>query len=370
MEQLNIWYEQLHRCPELSRQEYRTADFITQQLFEMGLEVHRIDETAVIGVLKGGKEGKTVALRADMDALPITEQTGLSYASENQGVMHACGHDFHMSAALGAAQLLSSRRDNICGNIQFIFQPDEEGDGYAAILSKHPLLTDTAAVFGAHVDPALPAGTIGFKSGVFYASAAKFDIEYIGKSAHGAAPENGYDALAAAADSVGKLLALREGGEMPAMLSVGTLHSGKVRNVISDHATLSGILRSAHKTKREEIHNKILDILSDIEQKYKISTHLDFVEGYSGICNPVSTTAAAKAAATLLLGEKRIADIPAPLMTTEDFGEYLEGRDGCFYHIGVGGNEGLHSSRFAPSPTLLPDAAALHAHIIRSYLER
>ena len=369
MEQLNIWYKQLHRCPELSRREYRTADFITQQLIEMGLQVHRIDKTAVIGVLHGGKEGKTVALRADMDALPITEQTGLPYASQNAGVMHACGHDFHMTAALGAAKLLSAKRDNIRGNVQFIFQPDEEGDGYAAILAKHPLLADTAAVFGAHVDPTLPAGSFGFKSGVFYASAAKFDIEFIGKSAHGATPQNGCDALAAAAESVGRLLALRRGGEQPAMLSVGTLHSGKVRNIISDNATLNGILRSASKPVREEIRLKMQDILADIEQKYKVKANLNFVEGYSGICNPAPTTAKAKAAAIQLMGEKRVVDIPSPLMTTEDFGEYLEGRDGCFYHIGVGSDEGLHSSRFAPSPTQLPDAAALHAHIITSYLE-
>lgn len=369
MEQLNTWYTTLHRTPEPSRKEYRTAEKLSLWLQEMGLEVHRIGETAVIGILRGAKPGKTVALRADMDALPLTEQTGLPYASEIPGMMHACGHDFHMTAALGAARMLQQRKAALSGTVQFVFQPDEEEDGYAAILSAHEIMQDTVAVFGAHVDPTLPAGTVGFKSGVFYASAATFDITVTGRSAHGAKPTEGADALAAAAEAVPRLLALRQTGDTPAVLSVGTLHSGTARNVIADTATLTGILRSADPAAREEIHSKMKAILSELEKTYGVNIRLDFKEGYRGITNPAPTTALARAAATALLGEDRVTDIAAPLMTTEDFGEYLTGRDGCFYHIGVGSPYGLHSTHFAPDPALLEGAAALHAAVIEKYLE-
>ena len=370
MEQLNHWYQTLHRYPERSRKEYQTAERLTAWLTEMGLTVHRIGETAVVGVLTGDKAGKTVALRADMDALPITECTDLPYASENQGVMHACGHDFHMTAALGAAKLLSKQKNELCGTVQFVFQPDEEEDGYAAFLANHPIMKDTAAVFGAHVDPTLPKGVFGFKSGVFYASAAKFDIVFRGKSAHGATPQNGIDALAAAADTVPKLLALRETGETPAMISVGTFESGSARNIIADTATLTGILRTADPIKRDQVFLKIKAILAEAENAFGVTVSLDFTQGYIGITNPEQTCHLAKNEAIRRFGRENVMDIPTPLMTTEDFGEYLTGRDGCFYHIGVGGEEGLHSSRFAPDPALLPNAAALHAAIILKYLEK
>ncbi len=370
MSQLNSWYESLHRFPECSRQEFKTADKLTSWLSELGLTVHRVGETAVIGELVGGKEGKTVALRADMDALPITEQTGLPYASENDGVMHACGHDFHMTAALGAAKILKENQENLSGKVLFVFQPDEEGDGYADILSAHPLMKDVSMVLGAHVDPTLPLGSFGFKSGAFYAAATKFDITFIGKSAHGACPHDAIDALAAAAESIPKLLALRKMGENPAIISVGTFESGKARNIIADTAEITGILRCMDTSTRDDIHQKIKEILSETELTYGVRTKLDFVPGYIGIQNPVSTTLFCKERALALFGKERTIEINAPLMTTEDFGEYLKNRAGCFYHIGVGGNSALHSATFAPDPALLDDAAALHAQIITDYLKQ
>ncbi len=370
MEQLNIWYQQLHAHPERSRQVEQTARQLTLWLSEMGLTVHHLDDHAIIAQLQGANPGKTVALRADMDALPITEQTDLPYASEHKGIMHACGHDFHMTALLGAAKLLKERQQQLCGTVQFIFQPDEEEDGYAAILSAHELMKDTSAVFGAHVDPALPAGTVGIKSGVFYAGAATFDIEFIGKSAHGAHPKEGIDALAIAAATVEKLLALRQQGDCPVMVSVGTLQSGTARNVIASHAVLTGIVRTADATKRKTVHLQIQEILSKTEKQYGVQTHLTFTEGYVGVANSPEGCALVQKAAQEIYGAQHVLSLSRPLMTTEDFGEYLRQREGCFYHIGVGGKEGLHSSRFAPDPSLLPKAAALHAAVICKYLEK
>ncbi len=367
MSQLNTYYQCLHRHPERSRKEFETADRIEKWLREMGLSVTRIGETAVVGTLEGAANGKTVALRADMDALPVTEQTGLPYASETKGVMHACGHDFHMTAVLGAAKLLSEKRESLQGNVQFIFQPDEEEDGYAAILSRHNIMKNTCAVFGAHVDPALPAGTFGFRKGPFYATAGKFDILFEGKSAHGATPELGLDALAAAAEAVPKLLALRDES---VMISVGTLHSGTVRNIISDRAELSGILRVAGADLRERMYGRIAVIMNELENKTGVLVTPRFENGYTGITNPEGCADFVRKAAADLMGEALIRDIDRLLPITEDFGEYLSGRDGAFYHIGVGGEEGLHSSRFAPDPALLENAARLHAHIITEYLKQ
>lgn len=367
MQQLNTWYESLHRFPELGRKEYQTARQLATWLGDMGLTVHRIGESAVVGELVGDKDGKCVALRADMDALPMTEHTGLAYASENEGVMHACGHDFHMAAALGAAKILAENKETLPGRVLFVFQPDEEGDGYAHILSSHPLMQDTCMVLGAHVDPTLPKGSFGFKCGAFYAAATKFDISFVGKSAHGACPENANDALAAASAVVPKLLALRQEG---AMLSVGTLHSGNARNVIADSAVLTGILRCTDLSLKDEIYQQIKAILTEVESLYGVSANLDFIEGYGGIQNPEKTTLFCKEISEGLFGKERTVELTKALMTTEDFGEYLKGREGTFYHIGVGGNEALHSDRFAPDPTLLQDAALLHAQIITDYLKQ
>ena len=367
MLQLNHCYECLHRHPERSRREYQTAERIAGWLTELGIPVTRIDETAVIGTLTGASNGKVVALRADMDALPVSETTGLPYASETEGVMHACGHDFHMTAVLGAAQILSQHRDQLQGTVQFIFQPDEEEDGYAAILSNHEIMKDTVAVFGAHVDPALPHGTFGFRKGPFYATAGKFDILFEGKSAHGATPENGIDALAAAAAAVLKILSLRS---QEAVVSVGALHSGTVRNIIADRADLCGILRVAGTGVRDRMYRRIAELMQEIENNTGVHITPRFENGYSGITNPERCAEFARAAAAELFGESAIRDIDRLLPITEDFGEYLEGRDGCYYHIGVGGDEGLHSSAFAPDPALLEKAAALHAHIITKYLRQ
>ncbi|MBR5782937.1 MAG: amidohydrolase [Clostridia bacterium] len=361
------WYQELHRHPERSRKEYKTAARLENWLTEIGLEVCRVGDTSVVGILKGGKPGKQIALRADMDALPVTEQTGLPYASENEGIMHACGHDFHMAALLGAARLLEQKRAEICGTVQFIFQSDEEEDGYADILSSHEIMKSTVAVFGAHVDPTLPAGIIGIRSGPFYATAGKFDIVFHGKSAHGAHPQDGIDALAAAAEVVPKILALRQPDE--AMVSVGTLHSGQVRNIIADRAELSGIIRVATPQKRQQVFASIQSILDETEITYGVTVQAEFSNGYKGITNPPECAAFVKDAAIELFGQDKVYDIPQMRMITEDFGEYLTGRTGCFYHIGVGGNEGLHSSRFAPDPSLLTTAATLHAHIVTSYLK-
>ena len=200
--------EDIHSHPELGNNEFRTADLIESYLNSLDITTKRVLGTAVIGTLRGKTGGRTVALRADMDALPLTEITGADFASVYAGKMHACGHDVHTAALLGAARILSAHRDELEGNVVFLFEPDEEGRGGAARMIKEGCLEGADAVFGAHVTPDLPSGKIGVMYGKFYAASDTFRIVVNGRASHGAVREKGIDALAAAAEMVTALLAL------------------------------------------------------------------------------------------------------------------------------------------------------------------
>ncbi len=240
---------ELHRFPEPGSAERRTSALIEKTLRALDIEVRRPCGTAVVGVLRGGLPGGCAALRADMDALPVCERTGAAFASENEGWMHACGHDFHVSAALGAARLLSEKRGSLRGTVKFLFQPDEEGDGGAQRMIDAGCLDspNVDAVFGAHVDPNLPAGSVGVRYGKFYAASNPFRAVIHGKSAHGAEPEKGVDALYAAAAVVrgarelSKTLNEKNG---KTVISICTLHAGTAENIIAGEAELRAIIRT------------------------------------------------------------------------------------------------------------------------------
>ena len=243
--ELQALRQALHRRPELGNREFETAARIEAELHAAGLETKRLLDTAVVGRLRLNGAGPTVALRADMDALPLTEETGAPFASEIPGAMHACGHDVHMAAALGAAKLLAKHRADLNGEVVFLFQPDEEGDGGAQRMIAAGALDGVDAVFGGHVSPELPAGEVGVRYGKFYAASNTFRVEVLGKSAHGAEREKGVDALAAAAALVDALLRLPErlAGER-GVVSVGTLNAGTAGNIVAARAELSGIIRT------------------------------------------------------------------------------------------------------------------------------
>nr|MCR5826543.1 amidohydrolase [Oscillospiraceae bacterium] len=216
-----------HFHPELGNREYETAARIERWLHDCGIPTRRLLDTAVVGRLRGGREGRTVALRADMDALPLQEATGAAFASEVPGVMHACGHDVHMAAALGAARLLAAQQETLPGEVLFFFQPDEEGNGGAQRMIDAGVLEGVDAVFGCHVAPDLPLGTVAVRYGKFYAASDTFRVTLTGKSAHGAQRELGVDALAAAAELVTALLSLPSAfPHERSVVSVGTLHAG------------------------------------------------------------------------------------------------------------------------------------------------
>ena len=362
--------ESVHREPELGNREYKTSAKIEEYLHGLGIETERLLDTAVVGRLRGGLPGPTAALRADMDALPLTEATGAAFASQTPGVMHACGHDVHVAAALGAAKLLAAHRDELPGSVVFLFQPDEEGDGGAQRMIDAGALDSVDAVFGGHVSPELPAGTVGMRYGKFYAAADRFHIVLTGRSCHGAEREKGVDALAAAARLVTALLALPDETDERCVITVGTLHAGTAENIVPGSAELRGILRTLGPDARRTMRERITETVMDIARETGTEPDLKLFRGYPGVVNDNAMTELAESTARELLGRGNVREIGVPTMTTEDFGVFLAQKPGSYYHIGAGCPVPLHNPAFLPSPDAVVTAAALHAAVLDRFLHR
>ena len=360
-----------HRRPELGNREFETAARIEAELARLGIPTRRLLDTAIVARLEGGLPGRTVALRADMDALPLTEATGADFASENTGIMHACGHDAHMAAALGAARLLVGRRASLRGAVVFLFQPDEEGRGGARRMIEAGALDGVDAVFGAHVSPELPLGNVGVRYGKFYAASDTFKIVVRGVGAHAAEREKGVDALGAAAELATRLIALpREvlPGER-AVVTVGSLHAGTAENALADRAELTGIIRTLGPHARARLKDAFREAVDGTLSRWGAAGETALHESYPGVVNDDGMTAVAEAAARALLGEGHVHVIDAPTLTTEDFGEFLAERPGSYYHVGAGCALPLHNPAFLPDEGAAVVAAAVHCAVIERYLE-
>ena len=359
-----------HMEPELGNHEFNTASRIEAALNGWDIPTRRLLDTAVVGRLDGALPGPTVALRADMDALPLTEATGADFASRNPGVMHACGHDVHMTAALGAARLLCDHRKTLRGSVVFLFQPDEEGRGGAQRMIDAGVLEGVDAVFGAHVSPDLPVGHVGVRYGKFYAASDTFKIAVNGVSAHGAEREKGIDALGAAAALVSRLIDLPKAlpGER-AVVSVDAFHAGTVMNALADKAEFEGIIRTLGPVARAELKRLFRVAVDEVMSAWGAMAEVNLRESYPGVVNDDGMTALAERAARTLLGDDRVHVIDKPTMTTEDFGYFLMERPGSFYHIGAGCPLPLHNTAFLPDEQAPVYAAAVHAAVIEAFLK-
>lgn len=359
-----------HYDAELGNQEFNTSARIMNYLNDCGIENRRILGTAVVGILKGNHPGKTVMIRADIDALPIHEETGLPYSSRRENTMHACGHDFHIVMALGAAKILSQHTEELEGNVMFVFQPDEEGEGGAERLIQEGVLDHVDAVFGIHVNPALSTGTIGIKYGPFYAAAGKFDLSVAGKGSHAAEPERGIDALHAGAEMVMALERLnRVEDGIRTVVTVGTFQAGTVRNILCGQAELSGIVRTFGEENRAKIHQEIVNLIEETDQNCGTHTTISWADGYCGVINHDAETHLVEAAAKAQFKD-RVTVLNEPTMTTEDFGYYLLKRPGCYYHLGVESKEPLHSAKFLPNEKAIAYGAAMHCAVAVNYLKQ
>lgn len=362
--------KRIHENPELGNQEYQTAELVERVLRECGIETKRYLDTAVIGILHCGKDGKTVALRADLDALPVEEKTGCAFSSKKSGVMHACGHDVHTASLLGAAMTLAEQKGQLNGTVVFIFQPDEEGNGGAQRLIDAGALDGVDAVFGCHVAPDLPEGTVGIRYGKFYAASDMFDVTIKGKASHGAQPEKGIDALVTAAKAISAIDEIHRSEKDRCAVSVGMMHAGTVRNTIADEARFSGIIRSLGKENRAHLKQRLQQCVVDACKTSGASYEIAVKESYGGIVNTDGETDVTCRAALSAFGTDNVVEIMEPLMTTEDFGCYVDYACGSFYHIGAGCEYPLHSPYFLPGEMALETAVIMHVAVVKEYLKQ
>ncbi len=371
---------QLHQIPELCFQEKETAAFVAAQLRKLGLEVTTaIAGTGIKAVLRGARPGPVVGLRADMDALPIEETTGLPFASRHPGRMHACGHDAHMTHVLTAARLLSEVRDRLPGTVVFIFQPCEEGAPkkekggaerlIAAGILENPRLD---ALFGLHVLPDIPAGQVALKPGAIMANVAWIYIHVQGRAAHGAFPHQGIDAIAAAASAITQFQSLisrsRDPGEK-AVLTIGKISGGVRSNVIAETVDMEGTVRTFSEREEERIHTGIQNILSGLETAFGVRTSLEFEKVNPAVVNNPGLVDLIRPVFESILGHDNVL-AAEPLTIGEDFSIYTRRLPSLFFFLGSGVGRPLHAPDFTVDEEILRTAPALLAAAAFSFLEQ
>lgn len=361
----------IHENPELGNQEFKTTALIESTLSNAGYKIEKPLKTGLVATLEVPNSTEhAVAFRADIDALPLTEQTGLPFASCN-GLMHACGHDFHTAGALGVALLLAKHKDILPHSVKFIFQPDEEGDGGAKRLIDANVLENVVAVFGCHLDPSLPFGIIGTTKREMYAASGPMTLTIKGKSCHAAKPTDGVNSLVATAEAISKINEMYKSDyeNKGVVISICTLKTGEALNVIPEQTTFTIILRAFGYDKIHECQKRILDITNEVAKKFGATLTASYIDGYPGVINNEEDTIFIERTASSLFEQQNVTEI-SPRFTTEDFGYYIMEKKGAFYHMGVGGNEPLHSPHFAPNEDALPLMAALGAKILFEYAGR
>lgn len=354
---------QIHRRAERGNREFETTALIISQLEKWGYNCERPLETGVVATLKGAKEGKTVALRADIDALPVKEKTNLPFQSENEGVMHACGHDIHTASLLGAAKVLSKIKDELEGSVRLIFQPDEEGDGGAERLIEKGAMDGVDEVYGIHIRPELKKGTVLVKYGKFYAASDVFEIDVKGVSSHCAEPHKGSDAVVIGAQIVSSLQTVVSRTVSPtdsAVVTVGTFNGGTSRNITPGQCSITGVTRSLGKQTRLKLRQQIKDMATFTAKAMGGEVEVRIIESYPGIVNDEDKTAYIEKCARDILGDEKVTAATLPLMTTEDFGYYLNKAKGCFYHVGCECEQSLHSEYFTPDESAILTSMIMH----------
>jgi amidohydrolase len=344
----------LHKIPETGFAEKKTARFVAEQLYGIpDIQVTTgIAETGVLGLLKTGRPGKTLLIRADMDALPISEETGLAFASTHDNAMHACGHDGNMAMALTTARILSLIKDRFSGNIKFMFQPAEEWPGGAKPMIEAGIMQDPPVDFAVacHLWPGLPSGTLGLKSGVLMAATTVFEVEIIGRGGHGAMPHQCVDALDTAAQVVNALqrvVSRKLNPLTPSVVTVGSLHAGSAPNTIPGKAVLAGTTRTYDKSVWHNFHNILEPVVKGVCDAMGASYKFTLTPGYPPLENDPDMVDIMKKTMLKVVRKDRVME-PESTMGGEDMAFVFEKTKGCYFFIGSGydGCAPLHNSKF------------------------
>ncbi len=331
--------EHFHSNPELSFEEYETSKFVQDQLKEAGIEFEIKAETGVIGHIKGDKSnGKCLAIRSDLDALPILEKTEKPYSSQNEGVMHACGHDVHTSCLLSAALVLQKNKNLLDKDIKLIFQPGEEKHpGGASLLIKENVLDGVDAIIALHVYPSLPAGDFGFREGQYMASADEIYITFHGKGGHAAMPHLCVDPIVIAGEflvGVQQVISRKKNPIQTSVLTFGKISAGIAPNVIPDKAELGGTLRCMDEEWRYQAHDCIKKYATDLAKSWGAEAEVNILVGYPSLTNDVSLTRKVQSIMKESVGEDHVKKLDLR-MTAEDFSFYTKEIPGCFYRLGT-----------------------------------
>jgi hippurate hydrolase len=356
---------EIHREPELGFETEKTAEKVLAALDGLPLEVETgIAQNGIVATLRG-REGPVVALRADMDALPIHEDTDLPFASEIDGRMHACGHDGHTSMLVGAAHALSGMRDSLNGTVRFVFQPAEEGGGGGKVMVEEGVADGVSSIFALHLWPGLPFGKVATKAGPIMAAADAFEMEIKGSGGHGAMPHLAADAVVIAAHVVTALQTVvsREVDPVePAVLTVGEIGAGTAFNIIPEKASLGGTVRTLNPDLRERMPGRIEEIARGVAKGMRGDASLDYRFSYPVTVNDGGAADRALGVAERLFGGESVLELPNPSMGAEDFAYFLQKIPGAFIWLGVGEDvSGLHTPQFAFDEEVLPRGSALLA---------
>lgn len=361
----------LHQHPELSFEEFETSKYVCSKLDEFGIEYQTgFVKTGIVGLIKGNNpESKTIALRADLDALPIVEENDVEYKSVNEGVMHACGHDVHTSSLLGAAKILNELKSEFEGTIKLIFQPGEERlPGGASLMIKEGVLENPKpdSIIGQHVYPQLEAGKVGFKSGMYMASTDELFMTVHGKGGHAALPHLTVDPVLITAHiltALQQLVSRHSHPTAPTVLSFGKIIGQGATNIIPDKVELEGTFRAMDEEWRAEAHQKMIKMAESIAEGMGGKCEFEIRKGYPFLVNDEEVTNRAKNAAKDFLGADKVVDLDLR-MTAEDFAYFSQASPACFYRLGIkndaqGINHGLHTSKFNIDENAIETSIAL-----------
>jgi amidohydrolase len=368
----------IHMNPELGFEEVETSKLVAGYLEKFGLRVKTgMAKTGVIGLLKGDKPGKTVAIRADMDALPMEEANQVPYRSKVKGKMHACGHDAHVTILLGVARLFSSMGNQVRGNIKWVFQPAEEGGGGGRVLTEEGVLENPKvdAIFGAHLFPDLKIGKVGIHEREGLAATDRFVIKMIGRGAHGAYPHLSKDPILAAGHLITQVHSIVSRSINPldsAVITIGKVSGGTAFNIIPDETEILGTVRSLNQKVREELKSRMEQVTQGVAKSFGVDFHFDFQYGYPALVNDPEMSRLVAVACGKGIGKENVEFI-RPSMGGEDFSYYLEKVPGSFFRLGCRNEEKgivnpFHSSRFDIDEDVLPFGVEMFARIIDEYL--
>jgi amidohydrolase len=377
------WRRDLHQIPEIGLELPKTAKYVSEKLEEMGIQYHTlVDGNAIVGLIKGSGEGNTVGLRADMDGLPIKEETGLSFASTNNN-MHACGHDAHTAILLGAAKVLNNNRDKFKGNVKLLFQPAEESPGGAKPMIQEGVLENPKvdAIMGLHVGKIsedIPKGNIGVCYGNLMAAADIVNIKVKGKGAHGAYPELSVDPIVIAAElimSLQTIISRETKSTDPAVLSICKIQGGTNHNIIPDYVELKGTVRTLNNETRNRIAKRIEEITKSITDAHGATYEYDYEFKYPPVINDSNFTAEFVESAKKILPEDEITEIKVPIMGGEDMSYFLEKVPGTFFFLTNlkkvdGEYYGHHNSKFDVDEQLFWKGSSLLVQAAIDYLNK